>query len=111
MCRAVPGRGGVLPMGFAKAWALVGALLVVAAFAPPAGAQETVKIGAIYPLSGNAASAGESIRAALEVGLDVINNAHPDLGGLPLAATAGLSNLGGARLEIVFADNQGSPAA
>ena len=33
-----------------------------------AAAQETVKIGAIYPLSGNAASAGASAKAALEVG-------------------------------------------
>ena len=74
-------------------------------------AQSTVKIGAIYPLSGNAASAGESAKAALEVAMDVINNAHPELGDLTLAKGAGLPGLKGAKIEIVFADNQGSPAA
>jgi branched-chain amino acid transport system substrate-binding protein len=79
--------------------------------AQPAAAEQAVKIGAIYPLSGGAASAGESARAAIEVALDVINNPHPELGDLVLAKGAGLSNLGGAKVEVAFADNQGSPAA
>ena len=97
-------------MGSIKAWMVAGVLALAAALAPAADAQETVKIGAIYPLSGNAASAGESARAALEVALDIVNNPHPELGELTLARTAGLPNLGGAKLAIVFADNQGSPA-
>ena len=76
----------------------------------PAVAAGSVKIGAIYPLSGGAASAGESAKAAIEVALDVINNAHPELGALVLAKAAGLAGLGGAKVEVVFADNQGSPA-
>jgi branched-chain amino acid transport system substrate-binding protein len=71
---------------------------------------KTVKIGAVYPLSGNAASAGVHGKAAIETALDIINNAHPDLGNLPLAKNAGLAGLGGAKVEVVFADNQGSPA-
>ena len=94
--------------GIALGAALSGALAL--SFGP-AAAQQTVKIGAIYPLSGGAASAGESAKAAVEVALDVINNAHPDLGDLVLAKGAGLTNLGGAKVEVVFADNQGSPAA
>ncbi|MBO0758560.1 MAG: ABC transporter substrate-binding protein, partial [Bradyrhizobiaceae bacterium] len=74
-------------------------------------AQGTIKIGAIYPLSGVAASAGANGKAAIEVALDIINNAHPELGDLPLARNAGLANLGGAKVEAVFADNQGTPAA
>ncbi len=79
----------------------------------PAGAiaQETVKIGAIYPLSGNAASAGTSAKAAIEVALDIINNDHPELGDITLAKGAGLAGLKGAKVEAVFADNQGTPAA
>jgi branched-chain amino acid transport system substrate-binding protein len=69
-----------------------------------------VKIGAIFPLTGNAASAGLHAKAGLEVALDIINNAHPELGNFPLAKNAGLAGLGGAKLEISFADNQGSPA-
>src|ERR1700730_4051958 len=70
----------------------------------------TVKIGAVLPLSGNAASAGIHAKAAFEVAMDIINNAHPELGNFPLAKNAGLAGLGGAKVEVVFADNQGSPA-
>ena len=75
-----------------------------------ASAQQTVKIGAVFPLSGNAASAGVHAKAAIETALDIINNAHPELGNFPLAKNAGLAGLGGAKVEVVFADNQGSPA-
>ena len=76
-----------------------------------ASAQDkTVKIGAIFPLSGNAASAGVHAKAAIEVAMDIINNAHPELGNFPLAKNAGLAGLGGAKVDVVFADNQGSPA-
>ncbi|HTB03900.1 MAG TPA: ABC transporter substrate-binding protein, partial [Bradyrhizobium sp.] len=80
------------------------------ALAGHASAQQTVKIGAIFPLSGNAASAGIHAKAALETAVDIINNAHPELGNLPLAKNAGLAGLGGAKVEVVYADNQGSPA-
>jgi branched-chain amino acid transport system substrate-binding protein len=76
-----------------------------------ASAQDkTVKIGGIFPMSGNAASTGVHTKAALEVAMDIVNNAHPELGNLPLAKNAGLAGLGGAKVEVVFADNQGSPA-
>jgi branched-chain amino acid transport system substrate-binding protein len=71
---------------------------------------KVVKIGAVFPLSGNAASAGVHAKAAIETAMDIINNAHPELGNLPLAKNAGLAGLGGAKVEVVFADNQGSPA-
>src|ERR1700719_1518587 len=71
---------------------------------------KTVKIGAVFPLSGNAASAGVHAKAAIETAMDIINNAHPEFGNFPLAKNAGLAGLGGAKVEVVFADNQGSPA-
>jgi branched-chain amino acid transport system substrate-binding protein len=74
-------------------------------------AQGTVKVGAIYPFSGAAASIGVYAKAAIEVATDIVNDDHPELGDLPLARGAGLTGLGGARLEAVFADNQGTPAA
>jgi hypothetical protein len=58
---------------------LAGATLVALGFATAAAAQETVKIGAVYPLSGNSASAGEYSRKAMEVGVDVINNGNAEL--------------------------------
>src|SRR5215471_12412048 len=75
-----------------------------------AAEDKVVKIGAVFPMTGGAASAGVHAKYAIETALDIINNAHPELGDLPLAKNAGLAGLGGAKVEVVFADNQGSPA-
>jgi branched-chain amino acid transport system substrate-binding protein len=88
---------------------VLAAALLAAMTAIPASAADAVKIGAIYPLTGNAASAGASAKDAVELAVGIVNNAHPELPGLPLAATAGLPNLGGAKIEIVNVDHQGSP--
>ncbi len=90
---------------------LLSAAAMSVALAGGASAQDkTVKIGIIFPLSGNAASAGVHGKAAIETAVEVINNAHPELGNLPLAKNAGLAGLGDAKVDVVFADNQGSPA-
>ena len=89
---------------------LSAAAMMLAVAASAAAEDKVVKIGAIFPLSGNAASAGIHAKAAIEVALDIINNAHPELSALPLAKNAGLAGLDGAKVEVVFADNQGSPA-
>ena len=88
---------------------LLGAALA-ALLAVPAMAAGPVKIGVVFPLSGNAASAGKAALAAVEVGAEIVNEAHPELKGLPLAETAGLPNLGGAKIELVTADHQGNPS-
>ena len=77
---------------------------------PHADAADAVRIGVIFPLTGNAAAAGQASKAALEVAADIINEPHSELGRLPLAATAGLPNLGGAKIELVFTDHQGNPS-
>ena len=98
-------------MRFKSILGLLSAAAVTVALASAASAEDkTVKIGAIFPLSGNAASAGVHAKAAIETAIDIINNAHPELGNFPLAKNAGLAGLGGAKVEVVFADNQGSPA-
>lgn len=79
-----------------------------AVMSAPASAAD-VKIGVIYPLTGNAASAGQSARDAVHLGADIVNNAYPDLKNLPLGATAGLPNLGGAKIVLEEADHQGNP--
>jgi len=73
-------------------------------------AAENVKIGVLMPLTGNAAAAGQASKAAIEVAAEIVNNAHPELSNLPLAATAGLPHLGGAKLDVVFVDHQGNPS-
>lgn len=85
-------------------------LMLLSAGAVPAWAQETVKIGGVFPLTGAAASEGTALRDAVEVAVDIINNPHPDLSGLPLGAGAGLPGLGGRKVAVIFGDHQGSPA-
>ena len=89
-----------------------GAALAALGLAMGAAAQQPVKIGIIYPLSGNSASAGNYSKMAIEVGADVVNNGNAELAKLmPIAKGGGLSGLGGAKIQLIFADNQGTPAA
>ena len=82
---------------------------LAAVTAVPVGAAEPVKIGVIYPLTGNAASAGQSAKDAVDLGAEIVNTGHPELKALPLGATGGLPNLGGAKIELDEADHQGNP--
>jgi branched-chain amino acid transport system substrate-binding protein len=74
------------------------------------GAADTIKIGCIFPLAGNAASAGQSAKDAVEPAAAIVNDAHPELKATPLADTAGLPNLGGAQIDLIKADHQGNPS-
>jgi branched-chain amino acid transport system substrate-binding protein len=104
-----------------RRWAAVGGVVLAAllgacgtqakpgsASGSAAGAPKEVLIGAVYPFSGSLASTGEDERKALDLAVDIINNAYPDLN-LPLAKTAGLPNLGGAKVRVVYQDSAGSP--
>jgi branched-chain amino acid transport system substrate-binding protein len=63
-------------------------------------------------LSGNSASAGNYEKMAIELGADIVNNGNAELAKLlPLAKGGGLPGLKGAKIEVIFADNQGTPAA
>jgi branched-chain amino acid transport system substrate-binding protein len=92
--------------------AMMAAVVAAAAIliSSPAKAAEAVKIGILWPLTGNAAAAGQASKAAAEVAADIVNNKHPELGNLPLAASEGLPNQGGAKLELTFVDHQGNPS-
>lgn len=71
---------------------------------------KAVKIGALLPMTGEAAANGLHAKYALEVATDIVNTAHPELGDLVLANNGGLAGLSGAKVEVVFADTRGSPA-
>ena len=86
--------------------------LVALGLAGNAAAQAPVKIGVVYPLSGNAASAGNYEKMAIEVGAEIVNDGNADLAKiLPIAKGGGLAGLKGAKIQLVIADNQGTPAA
>ena len=69
--------------------------------------QKVIKIGAIYPLSGNLATTGLDCKRGVEMAVEIINGKY-DLS-LPLAKTEGLPNLGGAKIEVIFGDSKGDP--
>jgi branched-chain amino acid transport system substrate-binding protein len=91
-----------------KTCCIAAAAFLALGFAAPGHAAD-VKIGVIYPLTGNAASAGHSAKDAVDLGAEIVNTAHPELKNLPLGATAGLPNLGGAKIALDEADHQGNP--
>jgi branched-chain amino acid transport system substrate-binding protein len=82
---------------------------VALSFSVSAYAQQEIKIGAIYPLTGAAASTGAELKNALELAADIINNGAKGIPNLPFSAGGGLPNLKGAKIKLVFADHQGNP--
>jgi branched-chain amino acid transport system substrate-binding protein len=74
----------------------------------PAAAEEEVKIGVIYPLTGAAASTGLELKNAAQLAADLIDGTDKSLA-LPLAGAGGLPKLKGAKIKLVFADHQGNP--
>ncbi len=84
---------------------LAGAALMVGATA--AQAQQEVKIGVLYPLSGPTAQIGVDAVAAVKTVLEIVNDGA-DLP-LPLAKGKGLAGLGGAKVTVIVVDHQGKP--
>ncbi len=66
-----------------------------------------IKIGAVYPLTGDVASTGQECKSGVELAIDIINNSY-DID-IPFAKTAGIPSLGGAKLKAVSSDSQGFP--
>jgi branched-chain amino acid transport system substrate-binding protein len=85
--------------------ALVCAALL--AGATSAQAQQEVKVGVLYPLSGPTAQIGIDAVAAVKTALEIVNEGA-DLP-LPLAKSKGLPGLGGAKVSVVVVDHQGKP--
>jgi len=88
---------------------LLGGTAALAAGTLPTFAQSTsdIRIGFTYPLSGNSAQIGVDAQRAFETAAEIINNNYDF--DLPLAKGAGLPGLGGAKVQLIFADHQSDP--
>jgi branched-chain amino acid transport system substrate-binding protein len=73
------------------------AVLVLGTGAGLQAAEEVVRIGNIIPLSGPSASVGQQGRNAREMAVEEIN------------AAGGIKSLGGAKLEMLYADSESKP--
>jgi branched-chain amino acid transport system substrate-binding protein len=71
---------------------------------------DAVKVGVLFPLTGNSSASGGEAKAAVETAIDIVNNGRPELKGLAIGTTAGLPNLGGAKIEAVYVDHRGDPS-
>jgi len=68
---------------------------------------DTIKIGVLYPTSGEMASAGQDQTLGIEFATKLVNESH-DLD-IPLAAEEGLPNFDDAKIELITADTEGEP--
>ncbi len=93
-----------------KVGMIVMVLMLIIGLMIPAGAMaaDTIKIGAIYPLTGGAAAAGRELRAGVELAVELANNAMTDVD-MSMAKNAGITTMGGAKIEIIFKDHEGNP--
>ncbi len=82
---------------FKKALAVFVSILAFCMFGTVFAASNTVKIGNIIPLSGPSASVGIQGKQAREMAVEEIN------------AAGGIKSLGGAKLELIFADSKSDP--
>jgi branched-chain amino acid transport system substrate-binding protein len=101
-------RGGKAGVRLLWTVGLASAAMAAMTLARPVLAQEEIKIGVIYPLTGAAASTGLELKNAAELAVDLINNGTKGLN-LPLTTTGGLPNLKNAKIKLVFGDHQGNP--
>lgn len=74
---------------------LLAALLGATGWAPESAAQSKVRIGVVVPLSGPFALGGQNVKRGYDLGAEDVNKA------------GGIKALGGAQIELVYADNQG----
>jgi branched-chain amino acid transport system substrate-binding protein len=81
-------------------------LFVPSCISGPSGNGATIKIGAVYPLTGSQGGNGKDIQNGLLLAIDIINNKF-NLN-LPLARSEGIPSLDNAKLEVIFADSEGS---
>jgi branched-chain amino acid transport system substrate-binding protein len=96
-------------MRLRKCLAVLAAVAVAVALAagPVAAQQKTIKIGALYPLTGNLAATGMDCKRGVDLAVEIINGKY-DLN-LPFAKEEGVPALGGAKIEVVYADTKGDP--
>src|SRR5258708_21155847 len=87
------GRAHMTKRGVDRRTVLIGAgaaATSLATGAGPARAADPVKVGVLFPLTGNAAAAGQASKAACEIAAEIVNAAHPELKAIPLAQGSGL---------------------
>ena len=90
-----------------KLFKVICVLALIFYFVPLSYGQDEIRIGVIFPLTGPAASTGQVLLEGVKLAADIVNTKN-NLN-MPLAKTAGLPNLKGAKIKIIPGDHQGKP--
>jgi len=72
-------------------------------------AEQTVKLGIIYPITGPLSSTGKIYIQAYELFVDLVNNSFDIDSPGDIIRSEGLPNLNGAKIELIIADTEGKP--
>ncbi len=86
---------------------LTGTALLLAFLPWDAFAAKEIRIGVIYPLSGNFAAAGRQLRAGAELAAEIANKSM-NLG-MTMAKNQGIQSMGGAKITLIFKDHEANP--
>jgi len=94
-------------INLSKLFILITAIFVIT-FGLNIYAQETIKVGILHSLTGPNAPGGQNNLDGCLLAIDIVNGEFPHLP-FPLAKTAGLPNLNGAKIEPIIGNTQGEP--
>jgi len=104
--------------GFLLISLLTGLILIATACGSKGGSNQSgekntvavseIKLGGIYPMSGQSAIMGTDLKMGMELAADIINNKHEDID-LPFAKGQGLPNLNNAKIKVIIGDHQNDP--
>lgn len=89
-------------------------ILVVLVFAsalisPSFAAEKEVKIGLMWPLTGSSAYIGQLLKSVTDLCGDLVNNSYDIDSPGDIIRSKGFPKLGGAKVKLVYADNEGNP--
>ena len=70
-------------------------------------AAKEIRIGVIYPLSGNFAAAGRQLRAGAELAAEIANKSM-NLN-MSMAKSQGIASMDGAQIKLIFKDHEANP--
>jgi len=70
---------------------------------------EEVKIGVMWPLTGSMPYIGALLKSVTDLGEDLVNNSYDIDSPGDIIRSKGLPNLGGAKIKMIYADNEAKP--
>jgi len=76
---------------------------------PGLAADKEVKIGVMWPLTGSIAYLGNMLKSVTDLCADLVNNSYDIDSPGGIIRSKGLPNLGGAKVVLVYADNEANP--